>query len=177
MKFDNALKFLRKETQKYGQNFSQSDIAKEYQKLIKKKTHYVPEEDGYEFRIVRSSGALLNTNWSVDILNNFTYHLRRDPNSLIKGPFYYFTLIKEIGYICFIILPSTAPKRIFRGDCKSKKEDAKRHAAFEAVLDLYKNKYINENLNSNIAEHISAAVVEEDREEIINDEIYNNIMT
>lgn len=144
---------------------------------MKKKAHYIPEEDPYEYRIVRSSGALLNTNWSVEILNNFTFHLRRDPNSLIKGPFYYFTKITEIGYICFIILPSTAPKRIFRGGCKSKKEDAKRHAAFEAVLDLYKNKYINEHLNSNIVEHISAAVVEEDREEIIIDEKYNHIMT
>lgn len=83
---------------------------------------------------IKETGARLNTNWAVDILHNYTNHLRRDPNSLIKGPYYTFARMHEMFYQCSIILPSTSPIREFHGDKCAKKETAKRSAAYRAII-------------------------------------------
>lgn len=86
---------------------------------------------------MRDTGAILNTNWSIEILHNYANHIK-DHYSIIKGPFYYYVKINEVGYICYIMLPATAIKRFFRGNCCSTKDNAKRSACFYAVFELYK---------------------------------------
>lgn len=44
------------------------------------------------------------------------------------------------------MLPKYAPKRYFVGDIRDTKEEAKRMAAFKAVLELFKIKEILEDL-------------------------------
>ncbi len=87
--------------------------------------------------MLRDSGVILNTNWSVDLLHNYTSLLRKDSRSIIRGPYYYYIRMQETGYICNIVLPTSSPKRFFRGPMKKTKDSAQKFAAFSAIIELY----------------------------------------
>lgn len=67
----------------------------------------------------------------------------------VKHPFFYYIEVREIGFYCFIILPSSAPRQIYVSNCQKKKIWAKKDAAFQAVIDLKKSGYLGENLQPN----------------------------
>ena len=64
-------------------------------------------EDGYKKAKVKASGALLNTNYSLELLKAFFATLRQ-PNKA----YYHFIETPNIGYKCIIKFPPTSPSTI-----------------------------------------------------------------
>lgn len=52
------------------------------------------------------------------------------------GALYYFVEYPSIGFACYIVLPKAADIRYFSGDIRNSKDDAKRSAAYKAVIAL-----------------------------------------
>lgn len=89
--------------------------------------------------------AIVNSNWAIEILANYANSVQGDREGFrneyyIKGPLFYFVKYPSIGYACYIVLPKSAEKRYHSGDIKNTKDDAKRSAAYKAVVMLRKMK-------------------------------------
>ena len=155
--YENSLSYVRQRTREISLIESTDEIKvalkRKLQEGHKSIRHLIAEED-YEHRIVRQSGALLNSNWSVEILHGYVGRLRPEFVSMIRGPFYFYINITEVGYICYIVLPLSAPMRYFNGKSRSTKEKAKQSAAFEAVLALYKKGFISSDLKSTTSDNL-----------------------
>lgn len=97
----------------------------------------------YKRIIVRSSGALINTNYALEILKMYCASLRH-PNK----PMFYFVETPNLAFKCLIYFPVTArtSKPYIIGESKQSKNLALKSAAFEAVKYLYEEKFIKEDL-------------------------------
>lgn len=71
--------------------------------VIDKKKRTIQQPD-YKRIIVRSTGALINTNYGLEILKMYCSSLRH-PNK----PMFYFVETPNLAFKCLIFFPKTAP--------------------------------------------------------------------
>ncbi|KAI9847076.1 MAG: Dicer-like protein 1 [Sclerophora amabilis] len=93
---------------------------------------------------VTKSGAKLTYGSSLAVLAHFTSCLNQDPGYTPKAN--YILEFKDGKYVCEVVLPEASPVRSAIGRPAQRKSLARRSAAFEACLLLWKGKYIDENL-------------------------------
>jgi hypothetical protein len=100
-------------------------------------------EEGYEKVVLRESGALLNTNYALEVLKIYCATLHQ-PNKIV--PIYIET--PNVAFRCILHFPKTAPttKPYIVGKAKTNKVEALKSAAFEAVKYLCVEKYIRGDL-------------------------------
>lgn len=84
---------------------------------------------------------MVNVNWAVEILSNYAnifknFEYRGKDENYIRGIFYQYSEFPSLGWKCVLILPKNFTDRYFIGDLMKTKDDAKRSAAFKAVLIL-----------------------------------------
>ena len=148
-KSDNQEKFtkfkeIHKASTKITQEMAMQKNYKEnenYKKIEKKK-----DDLGFDYRRIKGSGALITSNWSLNLLNNYCQSLNpiqkhneeddreKEINSL---PIFIFYKIENLFYICGIKLPYNAKKRYFLGEPRKNKDEAKKNAGFIAVIYLF----------------------------------------
>ncbi|KAL4450789.1 hypothetical protein ABPG74_011631 [Tetrahymena malaccensis] len=133
-----------------------------------KKGDIKPRPD-YKYKIVKNTGAILNTNWSVNLFHTYANSLLYSYDSNIKGPFYYYVEITNVGFICQIIIPSQSGLKTFCSNIQAKKEDAKKDACFQAVIILYRQYKIFDQYLRNIAQK-TANQQNSKKESLIEDE-------
>ncbi|CAD8179435.1 unnamed protein product [Paramecium pentaurelia] len=109
------------------------------------------EDEYYDCRLVKDSLALVNVNWAVEILSNYAnifknFEYRGKDENYIRGIFYQFSEFPSLGWKCVLILPKNFSDRYFIGDLMKTKDDAKRSAAFKAVLILRQKQMLTEDL-------------------------------
>jgi hypothetical protein len=86
--------------------------------------------DFYQKLICPRSGACLNTNWSVALLDNYCSYFRQ--KVLNWKPIYHMFTVKNIGHKCYVRLPPFMKTQIIdKGEFCNRKEESIRSAAFE----------------------------------------------
>ena len=105
---------------------------------------------------VKTTGAIINTNYALEILKSFFSTLRH-PNKA----HYHFITTPNICYKCVIKFPPSAPSSIpyIIGKPFPKKITALKSAAYIAVQELYKEGFIKYDLRPRRVEDL-----EEERE-------------
>ncbi|KAL4495065.1 hypothetical protein ABPG72_015765 [Tetrahymena utriculariae] len=133
-----------------------------YKDLIQQIKQIAPEvvkeeiktRPNYKYKIVKDSGAILNTNWSVNLFHTYANQLLYSHDSNIQGPFYYYVEITNVGFICQIIIPCQSGLKTFCSNIQAQKEDAKKDACFQAVIILYRQYRIFDQYLRNISQKI-----------------------
>ncbi|CAD8194784.1 unnamed protein product [Paramecium pentaurelia] len=112
---------------------------------------------------IGGSGALINTNWSCQLIQQLCQKFnQKDADKIL--PKY---AIYQLGsaqtnqqYIAFLLLPISLKSFIFYGKLAPTSKDAKASAAFEASVQLYQRGYIDDNLqicfDCDLGQHIGA---------------------
>lgn len=100
-------------------------------------------DPGYKVAHIRGSGAIFNTNNSMEILKSYVNSMRG--NSDGKRMYMYYAGVPETGYVCHIVMQGGALELV-SGDFQKTKRMAARSAAFKAVKELRALKQIKEDL-------------------------------
>ncbi|EDK31487.2 dicer-related RNase III protein Dcr2p, putative (macronuclear) [Tetrahymena thermophila SB210] len=154
-------KFIIMAKDKYQKQDYETDIES-YKDLIQQIKEIAPKVEkqeieirpNYKYKIVKETGAILNTNWSVNLFHTYANQLLYSYDSNIKGPFYYYIEITNVGFICQIIVPSQSGLKTFCSNPQAQKEDAKKDACFQAVIILYRQYKIFDQYLRNISQKI-----------------------
>ncbi|CAK88583.1 unnamed protein product (macronuclear) [Paramecium tetraurelia] len=143
---------VERKIEELNKNNYYSDLKNRINSL-NKQINNIPKfkEEYYDCRLVKDSLALVNVNWAVEILSNYAnifknFEYRGKDENYIRGIFYQYTEFPSLGWKCVLILPKNFSDRYFIGDLMKTKEDAKRSAAFKAVLILKQKQMLTEDL-------------------------------
>jgi hypothetical protein len=105
---------------------------------------------GYE-KIMTKGGALLNTNYALELLKSYFTSLK-PPNR----PYFHFVETSNICFKCIIKFPesSTCTKSYIVGNPYSSKLEALRSAAYKGVVMLKKEGFIKDDLRPSRLEEL-----------------------
>jgi hypothetical protein len=58
----------------------------------------------------KNSGALINSNWAIEILANYSNYIQGCRTGVgnkyyIRGPMFYYVSYPAVGFVCYIVLP------------------------------------------------------------------------
>lgn len=101
--------------------------------------------------MIRPYGIYLNSCWAVEILHKFVHNLHitdYQKREVLLQPVYFYKEMKEMGYICCIILPAQAKIRFWKGKLLRTKSESKKSAAYELVVRLIKGGILSKELKT-----------------------------
>ncbi|CAD8189830.1 unnamed protein product [Paramecium octaurelia] len=113
----------------------------------------------YECYTIQKSGALLNSNWACNLIENMNQQINLEKNGRKVSKYAVYQVKNGLQkqsdqYIAFLLLPNQVQNVIFYGKKAQGAKEAKASVAFQAVLQLFQKGYFDCHLNSYIQNDI-----------------------
>ncbi|KAM3141828.1 hypothetical protein pb186bvf_006150 [Paramecium bursaria] len=107
----------------------------------------------YEFFLIQESGANINMNWSINLVQDFCQQFQEGYNKINPQYVVFQLRTEKLGanteYIAFLQLPFVLKEFLFYSKKCSTPDLAKAHVALKAAKSLYLNGYITSDLQAN----------------------------